>query len=124
MTGGGADPNGICGAVADFVYEQYQNFGGGGVSLGYILWSQPPFFTHVANVMMPVSNVLAFEGADHTQVSIPGAPRAMSFREIAHCTVLDLYFKKVTTVELWWQEVSYLGWGTLTLDPNGEYINS
>ena len=123
LLGGGSDPNGICGAVADYVMEQYQNFGGG-VALGYILWRKGHVFTHVANVHMPVSSVLVYEGSDHSSVSIPETTIQLPFEQVAQWTVLDLYFKKVATVENWWRDVSYMGWGQLVLDPDGVYINS
>ena len=35
-----ADPNGICGSAATFVYQHYMGLGGKGLSVGFILWKQ------------------------------------------------------------------------------------
>jgi hypothetical protein len=123
VTGGPPDPNGVCGSAANYVMEQYQEFGHTGTTLGYILWQQASVFTHVANVIMPVSSVLIYEGSDHTAVAVPETTTPLPFSAVAQWTVLDLYFKKIGTVESWWNYVSYVGWGRITLDPDGIYIN-
>ena len=127
LSGGGADPNGICGAAAEFVWEKYTDFGGRPpYTLGYILWQQAGLFTHVANVLSPDLTVLSYTRdfiGDGVNAKAPDGGRARPFSEVQHWTVLDLYFKKVSTVSSWWQSVSYLGWGELVIDPTGQYIN-
>lgn len=128
LSGKAPDPNGICGSVAEFMVDQYQNFGGKTpFTLGYILWMQAKFFTHVANVLVPRLTVLEYTRDLVSGAVIGEAPEGgvfVPFGEVENWTVLDLYFKKTTTVGQWWRDVSYLGWGTLTIDPSGEYINS
>jgi hypothetical protein len=50
-------------------------------------------------------------------------PVISTWAAVSHFTVLDLYYKKVSSVERWWRDVSYAGWGTLTIDNNGQFIN-
>jgi hypothetical protein len=123
LSGEPSDPNGICGSAANFVYEQYMGLGGKGLTVGYILWKQEPFFTHVANVIMPIAGVMIYDGAEHEGVLELGTVK-LPFSMVQHWTVMDLYFKRVSTVEQWWSKVSYLGWGRLTLDPDGVFINT
>ena len=126
LRGGGPDPNGICGAVAEYVTDKYQDFGNNTpFSMGYILWQQAGFFTHVANVLVPQLTVLAYtrDLANNVSGEAPAGGQVLPFHAVQQWTVLDLYFMKVTTVGQWWRDVSYLGWGTIILDPSGEYIN-
>lgn len=124
--GGGADPNGICGAVADYVWDKSPpNLGSW--KIGYILWREGPF-THVGNIIMPNSGVKVFKRNDVEKV-IDITPAKYGNREIFdwHAlmgwTVIDLYYKEVTTVYDWWRDKSYAGWGELVIDPDGKYIN-
>ena len=124
--GGDPDPNGICGAAADYVVEKYQDFGNQTpFTMGYILWRQGPMFTHVANFLAPQLTVLSYtrDFAGNVAGAAPEAGYVLPYSSVQHWTVLDLYFMKASTVENWWRAVSYLGWGTLTLDPSGQFIN-
>lgn len=124
LSGEPADPNGICGSAANYVSEQYRGFGNDAVlTVGYILWKQYPFFTHVANVIMPTPGVYMYRHVDDEGILMAGTSK-MPFAHVRYWTVIDLYFKKVSTVEQWWRNVSYLGWGNLYLDKDGEFINT
>lgn len=127
LGGKAADPNGICGSAAEFMVEQYQAFGNKTpFTLGFILWSQASVFTHVANVLMPREAVLEYtrDFSGTVSAKAPEGGAVLPFVEVETWTVLDLYFKKTTTVGRWWRDVSYLGWGTMTIDASGVYINT
>jgi hypothetical protein len=118
------DPNGICGSAAEYVIDRYEDLGRQSLTVGYILWLQEPFFTHVANVIMPVPIVFGFQRDERIPLLI-GAPRKPpSWKEASQWTVLDLYYMKVGTVEQWWKHAAYMGTGKIILDPDGQYINS
>jgi hypothetical protein len=124
LRGEPADPNGICGSAANFVYQEYMSFGRKStLNIGYILWKQDPFFTHVANVIMPVPGVYMYKRLGDDGILEAGTS-PMQYPLVKSWTVLDLYFKKVSTVGQWWQSVSYLGWGNLYLDRDGVFINT
>ena len=123
-----SSPNGICGAAAGFVWD-VQPSSLDGIQIGYVLWVKIPFVsTHIANIILPKAfRIREFErGPSNNVVDVTPPKHAghnFDWPTVSKYTVLDLYFKKVQTLDQWWREVSYAGFGTLTLDPNGMYIN-
>ena len=125
--GGGADPNGICGAVADYVWDKGIVLNTGPYQIGYILWHVGPF-THVGNIIMPKIGVKVFNKDNDLSVATDATPRKYNNRghdwhAVRGLTVIDLYYKEVSTVDDWWRAKSYAGWGELIIDPDGQFMN-
>ncbi len=122
-----SNPNGLCGAAANFVFDESPAMLAG-IQIGFILWQQGPVFTHIGNVILPAGfRVRRFKKSWTGEVLDETPERfgtgGLGWPSIGQLTVLDLYFKKVQTVEQWWRAVSYMGSGTLTLDNNGQFLN-
>ncbi len=121
-----SDPNGLCGAAATFVKEN-EPARMEGFQIGFVLWRSAGMFTHIGNVLLPKDFKVAVFSKNSAFVKDETPERYKpvnaTWAAIRHFPVLDLYFKKVSSVERWWSAVSYAGWGTLTLDSNGQFIH-
>lgn len=122
-----SNPNGLCGAAANFVFDESPAMLDG-VQVGFVLWQQGPLFTHIANIIVPTGfRVRRFERNSSNGVDdvTPDRYRTGSndWPTVSQFTVLDLYFKKVQSLDAWWRSVAYLGSGTLTIDSTGQFMN-
>ena len=122
-----SNPNGLCGATANFVFDE-SPAKLDGVQLGFVLWQQGPLFTHIANIILPAGfRVRRFvrNGSNGVDDDTPERYRTtgLEWPLVSQFTVLDLYFKRIQLLDAWWRSVAYLGSGTLTLDSNGQFMN-
>jgi hypothetical protein len=132
LLGNTSDPNGLCGDASLYVYEAFDKAfpktfrdTSDGYQLGGILW-EGAILNHMANVMLPksVGKLYVYEVKGKAPMPIVPALEGrasyvmkkgtMSGKELAGLHVYDLYYKKRTTVEDWWQELDEMG-GRLTV---------
>jgi hypothetical protein len=107
------DPDGLCGDAAAYVidefYKEYDNYiTSDGYTIGVILW-KGKISNHIANVMLVKGKVgpEVYKWDSTSKTAITASPTVSSYSspDLLRLYVYDLYYKKATTVEAWWQDL-------------------
>jgi len=136
--GNEADPNGLCGDASTYVIEAFEkafpkaNPTSDGFMLGLVLFDGLAT-NHIANVMLPQEAAFKQSFECKTKVVVmtfpasgkPGervasaSPRSKSrylgIKELLELHVYDLYYKKRTTIDSWWDDVSSNKGGSISV---------
>lgn len=113
--GNQSDPNGLCGDVTSYVadayfdkYFSYQTTDG--FEMLMLLW-EGTLLNHIANVLIPVKStqeqIYKIRGTESLQLigqEVAGV-KTFNKNDLFGLVVLDLYYKKITTVEDWWKDL-------------------
>ena len=106
------DPDGLCGDAAAYVYERFfTDFGDyittDGFQIGLVLWNGR-ISNHIANVMLAkkktAPETYKWDSKRRVAVSTAGVAQYTS-SQLLKLYVYDLYYKKASTVELWWKDL-------------------
>ena len=104
--GNSPNPNGLCGDAAAFVEQELANTFLNHTSAGHafrrILWRSSPF-NHEANVVVPTAGMVLLQYETDQNLIYGLQAGQVAYSVIQDCPVLDLYYKKVYTVDSWWQ---------------------
>ena len=133
-----AGPNGLCGEAAFLVQQLFLEARTGdpysdqhpvveGFVLGQVLWNgfnrDDPTSTpnHTAAILCPnfgakifTKNLTNTETVDITPPKAGG--RTHPYASLVALPVLDLYRMELSTLDKWWRDCSWFGWGRLTID--------
>jgi hypothetical protein len=143
VAGNQTDPNGLCGDASSYVIDAFEkafpkaNPTSDGFMLGLLLW-EGLASNHIANVMLPQDAafkqtftskggvvVLTYPAGgklgDRVSASSPRSrTRYLGAKELLELHVYDLYFKKRTTIDSWWDDVDSKG-GSITVGMEHEF---